>query len=156
MTAQAAEILHYKGKVLELADEPLELYLVNSRWKPNFPSMSTACWRGYIGEWEIDQNRLYLRAVHDPAMQQTVELSEIFPESRGRVFAHWATGEFRCPMGKLLEYIHMGYASLHEQDLFLDFKEGELVGERIVTNGESNDPNAPEGYGPGAWVITKN
>ena len=26
MTAQAAEILHYQGKVLELADEPLEIY----------------------------------------------------------------------------------------------------------------------------------
>jgi hypothetical protein len=62
------------------------------------------------------------------------------------------TGEYRCPMGKLLNYVHMGYASLHEKDLFLAFKQGELVSERVVENGRSSDPNAPDRYGPGAWV----
>jgi hypothetical protein len=155
MTAQAAEILHHKGKVLQLTDEPLELYLTNSRWKPNFEAMSTACWRGYIGEWEIDNDRLYLLAVHDPTLSETADLSEIFPESRGRVFAHWVTGEYRCPMGKLLEYIHMGFASTHERDLFLNFKQGELVGERVVINGKSDDRDAPDGYGPFAWFTSR-
>lgn len=152
MTAQATEILHYKGQELDLAGEPLELFLTNSSWKPPFTNLSTACWRGYIGEWAIDQGRLYLTGIHDPDLRQSVNLAKAFPDSKGRVFAHWVTGEYRCPMGKLLNYVHMGYASLHEQDLFLTFKQGELVSERVVENGRSSDPNAPDRYGPGAWV----
>jgi hypothetical protein len=152
MTSQVAEILHHKGQELNLAGEPLNLFLTNSIWKPSFTSLSTACWRGYIGEWAIDHGRLYLEAVYDSDRERSFNLSEIFAGSKGRVFAHWVTGEYRCPIGKLLDYVHMGYASCHERDLFLSFKQGELVSERIVENGCSNDPDTPGRYGPGAWV----
>ncbi len=156
MTAQAAEILHYKGKRLDLTDEPLSLYLANADWRPPFDTMSTACWRGYIGEWEIDRQRLYLIGIFDPSMSETADLSELFPDTNGRIFAHWVTAELRCPIGKLLNYVHMGFASEHEQDLFITFRQGELVSERLVSNGKSSDPNAADGYGPGAWVPSQN
>ena len=43
------------------------------------------------------------------------------------VFAHWFTGELRCPQGEQLEYIHMGYSSTYEYDLLMEFKQGVLV-----------------------------
>jgi len=149
MTAQAAEILHYKGRELDLCAEQLDLYLANNDIKFDSESISTACWRGYIGEWLIESRRLYLIGITD-LDDKPIALSKIFPDNPKRVFAHWVTGELRCPEGKLLNYIHMGYASLHERDLF--FRQGELIAERLVYNGESRDPDAPAGYGPGAWT----
>ena len=151
MTAQAAEILHYKGRELALCAEPLDLYLANNDIKFDSESISTACWRGYIGEWLIESRRLYLIGIAD-LDDKPIALSRIFPDNPKRVFAHWVTGELRCPEGKLLNYIHMGYASIHERDLFLEFRQGELIAERLVYNGESRDPDAPAGYGPGAWT----
>jgi len=151
MTAQAAEILHYKGRELDLCAEPLDLYLANNDIKFDSESISTACWRGYIGEWLIENRRLYLIGINNMD-DEPIALSKIFPDNPKRVFAHWVTGELRCPEGKLLNYIHMGYASLHERDLFLEFRQGELIAERLVYNGESRDPDAPAGYGPGAWT----
>jgi len=151
MTAQAAEILHYKGRELALCAEPLDLYLANNDIKFDSESISTACWRGYIGEWLIESRRLYLIGITD-LDDKPIALSKIFPDNPKRVFAHWVTGELRCPEGKLLNYIHMGYASIHERDLFLEFRQGELIAERLVYNGESRDPDAPAGYGPGAWT----
>jgi len=151
MTAQAAEILHYKGRELDLCAEPLDLYLANNDIQFDSESISTACWRGYIGEWLIESRRLYLIGITD-LDDRPIALSKIFPDNPKRVFAHWVTGDLRCPEGKLLNYIHMGYASLHERDLFLEFRQGELIAERLVYNGESRDPDASAGYGPGAWT----
>jgi len=151
MTAQAAEILHYKGRELALCAEPLDLYLENNNIRFDSGTMSTACWRGYIGEWLIENRRLYLIGITD-LDDRPIALSQIFPDNPKRVFAHWVTDELRCPEGKLLNYIHMGYASIHERDLFLEFRQGELIAERLVYNGESRDPDAPTGYGPGAWT----
>ena len=61
------------------------------------------------------------------------------------VFAHWFTGELRCTRGKLLKYVHGGYASSYEQDLFIDVVRGVVVAERLVVNGVA-EPDATEGY----------
>ena len=57
----------------------------------------------------------------------------LFPDQK-EVFADWFTGEIRIPQGDLLEYVHGGYDSTYEKDLFLDFKEGYLVSYKYVYN----------------------
>ena len=59
MTAQAGERLLYKGEETWMAAEPLNQYLQN-RNDIKFVSPSTACWRGYYGQWEIKDRKLYL------------------------------------------------------------------------------------------------
>ncbi len=54
-------------------------------------------------------------------------------------------------MGGLLEYVHGGYASTYEKDLFLRFERGILISERIVDNGLA-DPNSTQGYRVGAYL----
>ena len=49
-------------------------------------------------------------------------------------FAFWCTGTLRCPFGELLEDVHAGYESIYEKELLLSFKDGFLVGQRIVNN----------------------
>lgn len=136
MTAQASELLIYGGKEIRLCSNPLSLYL--REMGISFKSPSTACWRGYIGTWEIIESggveRLYLVELSaHRTYEDIVGVSVIFP-GFDRVFAHWFTGELRCPQGELLDYVHGGYASTYEYDLLMDFKQGVLVNKHARHN----------------------
>lgn len=136
MTAQVPERLVYGGKEIPLFTNPLSLYLKNAR--TSYVSPHTANWRGYVGTWEILEHegveRLYLvDLVAWVSYEKEVCLGDVFP-GYSKVFAHWFTGELRCPQGAQLEYRHMGYASIYEYDLLMDFKQGILVGKHARHN----------------------
>jgi len=149
MTAQIAEKLVYKGETLSLCDEPLRHYLQTIARNLRLEAPSTALWRGYVGTWTIEDGRLYLVKLEGYKLTKAgitqIELRDIFPDYPDGVFAHWCTGELRCPMGGLLEYVHGGYASRYEMDLFLKIEKGILVSDRIVNNGRAA-PDAPRDY----------
>lgn len=136
MTAQVSERLIYAGKEIPLFTNPLSLYLMAN--EISFQSPHTANWRGYVGTWEIFEHqgveRLYLvgLAAHK-TYEEILSLPDVFP-GHDKVFAHWFTGELRCPQGAQLEYRHMGYASIYEYDLLLEFKQGILMGKSARHN----------------------
>lgn len=116
-----------------MATEPLQPYLEEK--KIVFDYLSTACWRGYVGEWIVEDNKLYLtnleanivRENQDSSEEyETVGLEYLFPNEE-KVFAKWFTGVVRIPHGKMLRYIHSGYASIYEKELYLEFASGILV-----------------------------
>jgi hypothetical protein len=117
MTAQVSERLIYGGKEIALFSNPLSLYLQQTG--TSFESPHTACWRGYVGTWEIIESggveRMYLVSLE-------------------KVFAHWFSGELRCPQGEMLDYVHGGYASTYEYDLLMEFKQGVLVNKHARHN----------------------
>jgi hypothetical protein len=136
MTAQVSEKLFYEGKSIFLFSEPLALYLMQNQIR--FTSPHTANWRGYVGTWEIIETegveRLYLVGIEAHKDYETIlTLPDLFP-GFDKVFAHWFTGELRCPQGDLVEYVHMGYASTYEYELFLEFKQGVLVHKYAIHN----------------------
>lgn len=139
MTAQSMEMIFFKNQKLYMATEPLQPYLDSLAEKPRFFPNSTSCWRGYHGTWEIRDNRLLLihlvcyRADLKIGKIWEVDMDFLFP-GQIEVFADWFTGEIRIPQGDLLEYVHGGYDSTYEKDLFLDFKEGYLVSYNYVNN----------------------
>lgn len=135
MTAQAGEKLFYKGEETWMAAEPLNQYL-QKRNDIKFISPSTACWRGYFGQWEIKDNKLYLIGLKAYLEgYREVDLNYLFPRQK-QVIADWFSGKIRVPQGEMLDYVHMGYASLYERDLILEIKNGELVNEYVVENEE--------------------
>lgn len=128
MTAQIPEIVIYEGAQLRLCSTPLESFFELNRQRPQFHISATACWRGYIGTWEILANRLYLIELHcqlSDGMEFSME--GIFPGHSTRVFAHWYSGALRIPRGELLQYVHGGFASIYEQDILLEIKRGIVV-----------------------------
>jgi hypothetical protein len=136
MTAQFEEHLIYQGETFGLAAEPLRAWLERRKNKHiRFRIRNTACIRGYKGTWEIIDDRLYLANIrghlHD---NSEATLTTLFPESTDRVFADWFTGEVRCPVGRLLNYVHTGFSSVYECDFFWNFKEGVLISHRRVNN----------------------
>lgn len=135
MTAQAGERLLYKGEETWMAAEPLNQYLQN-RNDIKFVSPSTACWRGYYGQWEIKDRKLYLIELKAYLEgYREVGLDYLFP-GQNTAFANWFSGKIRIPQGEMLDYVHMGYASLYERDLILVFENGLLTNEYIVDNEE--------------------
>ena len=146
MTAQAMESLVYKGDRLHMCATPLDIYLEQNNIR--FQSESTANWRGYVGYWEVKGSdelgyRLYLVGLSACLeYPKKVGLDYLFPDFPNGVFAHWFTGEVRCPRGERLHYVHGGYGSTYEEDFFLSFKEGVLQGTRLV----KNEPPPPPTY----------
>lgn len=141
MTAQEKDKLTFNDEVYYLATEPLMPYLQKHNIK--FETWWTACWRGYTGNWIIEDNKLYLVALHgwiknDSADEtksklRSVDMNYLFPDQE-KVFAEWFTGEIRIPYGEMLQYYHIGYASVYEKELYLEFENGYLIGKREKDN----------------------
>ncbi len=135
MTAQIHEILIYGGKV-GMATEPLKQHL-KTRKDIRFSSITSYCWRGYQGKWEVNNNKLYLVGlqghIRDRKGYHEVSLDYLFP-GKSEVFAEWYSGEIRIPLGEILEYVHGGFSSIYEKDLFLKFDKGILTGTRETDN----------------------
>jgi len=130
MTAQMAEVLWIDGKKHYMFSNPLEEYFIASGERPAFRRASTACWRGYVGEWELNGGMLYLRQLEGTLIDgQTVTVASLFPEDTNPILAHWFTGEVQVPLGKMKKYVHMGYGSVYEDELTLEFDCGMLTRE---------------------------
>ena len=107
MTAQIAERLRYQGEDVAMCTNPLSDYFAMGGTNPRFESNCTALWRGYVGSWEIIDDRLYLIGLNGTLEDGTdASLATIFPGFPDRVFAHWYSGTIRLPQGKQLEYVH--------------------------------------------------
>lgn len=91
---------------------------------------STACWREYIGTWEIKDDKFYLRRV----------IGRYRFRSDEPLFAEWCSGTIRIPRGKRLHYVHMGFGSVYEEDLLIKIKKGVVVSRRVIDHrGETFD-----------------
>ena len=154
MTAQFSERLHYNGEDLPMCTNPLSDYFAMGGVIPGFESNCTALWRGYVGSWEIVDDRLYLIGISG-TIEGGVDasLATIFPDFPDRVLAHWYSGTIRIPQGKQLEYVHMGYGSTYERDVLLDLERGIVKKTRLRHNGKSEYETAPEGYEVGAMTV---
>jgi hypothetical protein len=154
VTAQIPESLRYNGQQLAMCTNPLNCYFSMAGIFPGFVWCSTALARGYVGTWEISDGRLYLLALRGELQDGSMaSLATFFPDFPTRVFAHWYSGTLRVPQGKLLKYVHQGYASISERDLFLDIEKGVLRSTKVRHNGASEDEDGPEGYQVGAMTI---
>lgn len=135
MTAQATETLIYKGEKLRLCAEPLAGYFELKEIEAPFRAPHTALWRGYVGTWEIVDDRLYLVDLMGWAKSSgKVGLDFLFSGCSTRVFAHWASGLLRATQGKRIRYVHAGFGSVYEHDLLLHCDNGVLKSVSIRNN----------------------
>ena len=154
MTAQIAENLRHKSEDLAMCTTPLSDYFTLGGLHSPFESNCTALWRGYIGSWEIVDDRLYLISLRG-TLKDGVEasLETVFPEYPNRVFAHWYSGTIRIPQGKELRYVHMGFGSTYERDLLLQLESGVVVATRVKHYGLAETDGTSNGYEVGALTV---
>jgi hypothetical protein len=154
MTTQIPERLLYQGQTLSMRANPLSQYFDMGGMKPRFECVCTALWRGYVGHWEILNDRLYLVELHATLADGTrASLATVFPDFPERVFAHWYSGRLRIPQGRYLQQLPMSYGSTHERDLFLEVERGVLVATHVQHNGTAASEGEGEGYQVGAMTV---
>ncbi len=119
MTAQEPEILIYNGRKMAMISNPDVDPGNDNYWRPSF---HTANYRGYVGTWEIKDNKLYLIDVDGGTK---VKLP---------AFADWVTEELYAWNGNLLRYVHAGYGSMHEENVIFKIEAGILTDVRIEDN----------------------
>jgi hypothetical protein len=132
MTAQVHELLILDGQWTSIASDPplpanharVVAASEEHRRKASSIVNSTACWRGYIATWQIKDDRFYLVSI-----EGRFELVGIEP-----LLADWFTGELRVPMGEVIDYVHMGFASVFAEELFVRIVNGAVVSRRRVDN----------------------
>ena len=135
MTAQFGEILRYRDEDVSLCTEPLGSYFAMGGHNPGFQKISTALHRGYVGNWEIVDGRLYLVKIEATLMSlREATLEDVFPGFGDRVFAHWYSGTLRIPRGKLLRYVHGGWGSVYERDEMVPIERGVVRGSWVRHN----------------------
>ena len=152
-TAQEPDVLIYKGKTHALFANPLEDFYKDRKNRPLFvvePNViSSGNWRGYVATWTIENNLLYLVKIDAWICNRDctrVDLRRLFGTRyrNGKIKADWFSGDLRAPDGKMLQYVHMGYASIYERELILSVDSGKLVKESVVDNTKRTFPSALE------------
>jgi len=85
---------------------------------------STACWRGYIGTWEIKDKKLYLNEI----------VGRYRKLGNQPLFADWFSGVLRIPSGKIIQHVHMGFGSVFEKELHIKIEKGIAIKQREIDN----------------------
>lgn len=139
MTAQIAESILYQGTHYGMFSQPLDDYFKQRSINPKLDVGScTALWRGYVGSWEIDNEKLYLTQLLDSnglfKGTSLIDIDTFFTDVESRVFANWFTGVLKIPQGKRIRYVHYGFASQFERTLLLTIEKGKLICAETIQN----------------------
>jgi hypothetical protein len=131
-------VLFMDGEEYSILTNPLEPYLaLNPGKRPHAKVEWSDLWRGYIASWKIESEHLWLRKIEiregDAAALKLVDATQaLFPGER-EVPADWFTGYLVIPTGKLIEYVHMGYASTYKRYLILRIDQGVVTERRPMS-----------------------
>jgi len=155
-TAQVGDILIWKGDTFILFSNPLEfradyyslsVQISNEIERATYPEedndeerktyISTACWRGYVAEWIILNDSIFLNNIYDCHNENIkVNLKNIFPSigKNQKIFASWIKEDLYIPQGECIQYIHFGYKSIFERETVLNIENGLLKNYEIFHN----------------------
>jgi hypothetical protein len=125
VTAQQPEELIMAGQEMAMVSCPLLPENNPLIFRPNTEVRigCTSCWRGYIGTWEIKDGYLYLTAVRGDQLMIGKP-----------IVADWVSDILKIRKGKLLRYIHMGFASIYEQEIHIEIEKGKVINSHIIQN----------------------
>jgi len=131
-TAQIPDNLIYKGKRYNLYSNPLETYFKKyPNKKPHTTVGSSALWRGYVATFEIKDKKLILKDIK--VMKDFDSWGSVKKEviKKDKNFSlDYFTGILVIPYGKMINYVHMGYASTYENYILLEIRNGKLTGKK--------------------------
>ena len=139
-TFQKPDLLVIDKDTFKIYSYPLEQYLqINSNKEipglKSCVSFSTACYRGYQAIWEIENGKLYLKAIKpchissDCKEQSVADLKTMFGEKSkiDGVLADWVTDSLTIPIGNKLQYTPLGYPTVAEKEKLIVIANGQIV-----------------------------
>lgn len=144
-TGQVPDYLVIDSDTFAIFSNPLESYFEeeNNREISGLRGCgSTACWRGYKAFWLLSNDSLFLTKItscHSFDWCKDIrdaDLGIMFGNEYNSktVFASWFTGGILIPKGNLIQYVHMGYGSIYEEEETIIFKRGTEIKRKIKSN----------------------
>jgi hypothetical protein len=96
-----------------------------------FHTICSACWRGYVAEWKIQDGRLYLLSARDfQGNSLSADADKL--TAGGPVHATWLTGEFFSPKFRVLLLPSDLLGGVYVGCLVFDFSDGQLLSKRFT------------------------
>lgn len=131
-TGQFPDYLIENEDTFLLFSNPLEQYLNDKASRTingiDLTMTSTACWRGYVATWKIQNDSLFLIEIKrrkNKTNQMTYEKFDLKSEfGKKIVFAEWFTGNIYSPRGNELQSSDLGYMSIYEKEKHFKLKNG--------------------------------
>lgn len=138
-TGQHPDLLIEGCDTFAIFSNPLEQYFKKKRSRElngeELKSYSTACYKGYIAIWRIQNDSLFLLSVEKGCYEDERKYFDLLAEfGSQKVFAKWFSGTINSPRGELLEYIHQGYASVFEKNKYFSCKKGIIISNELRNN----------------------
>lgn len=135
MTIQALETLRIEGATVGILEVPLDDFFQLSRIAPPFEIVNSMCWRGYLGTWEIVDDRLYLVELSGELENaRKADLGTLFPGFPGRVFAHWYSGPLTIQRANRLESVRRQPDADDATELVMELESGVVVSKTLRRN----------------------
>jgi hypothetical protein len=145
LTCQLPEQIEYQGELLSMHSEPLRQLLPDTSTHGMnfcgdcsgypFEVSCTALWRGYVGHWKIDGDRLFLLSLHGRLVTGAeATIADVLPSTNAPVFADWFNGELWIEHGPVIGQVDGVYLNVHEESIILNVRAGVIIGKRIVKN----------------------
>ena len=140
-TAQAPDVIIYKGKEYSLYSNPMEEYFEKYPDKrPRDGILSTGLWRGYIATFEVTDSQVFLKDIQieiwdsaapkdSYAMKLVSVIKDVFPDQT-KIKVDWLSGLLVIPYGKMIDYVHTGYGPTFEHYILLEVNKGDLKKEK--------------------------
>jgi hypothetical protein len=124
------------GRFAQLFSLPLSEYLGSSaatraRLAAARNGMATCSilQRQYVGTWQIENKKLYLKGLATADCQHTKKLSltDIFNDRRSPIFANWYSGTLKIGQGKPSGVSRGAYTSTFDRYLFIQVQRGLVI-----------------------------
>ncbi len=127
-TFQASDILIWNSDTLYLDESPLEsLSDVCQKIRERENGFSSACYNGFVAEWVIVENTLYLQNIYSYITSKNINrrLERILNRrfENGRLKANWYSGDFLGGFGRTLNCL---YYAVYEKERLFKFDKGVL------------------------------
>jgi hypothetical protein len=136
MTLQVPETLVHRNRKLIFRGDLLTEGLRTLGRPVEFHATSTACWRGYVGSWAIEDGRLFLVGLLGHlADGSKVGIKELFPGQSSKIFASWVNQDVNGSI-HFYPYGHLDYVV--EEQSVLSIRNGILTDEKTSSEKTSS------------------
>jgi hypothetical protein len=132
MTAQIGEKLIFEGQEISISfcpplpdKHPGIIHLETTAIECDVCSLigSTACGRGYIGTWAIENDNFYL-----VDLVGQYKMTDKHP-----ILAEWFSGNIRVPQGELI-YCNRAGSRVYDRELHLKIIKGKVTESKLIEN----------------------
>ncbi|MBX7226349.1 MAG: hypothetical protein K1X55_09985 [Chitinophagales bacterium] len=143
-TAQYGDRLIVDKDTFWINSNPLEVYFDKKGSRTingeTVYGSCTALWRGYVATWQIKSDSIFLvRLQTDFCSNNPIDLDVKTEFGTSIVFANWVDNTIVQTKGSLIQYVHMGYMSIFEQEIYYKFDKGILKSTKVKKYVRYND-----------------